>query len=86
MAIDLIRDGRVATVRINRPDKLNALTLAMYDDLGRAFHEVNADDEVRAHLKSDLPRLKRRAKLINDAIYFAVGVRSARPCSSYWHS
>ena len=35
MSIDLIRDGHVATVRINRPDKLNALTLAMYDDLGR---------------------------------------------------
>ena len=48
MAIDLIRDGQVATIRIDRPDKLNALTLAMYDDLGRAFHEVNADDEVRA--------------------------------------
>ena len=48
MSIDLIRDGHVATVRINRPDKLNALTLAMYDDLGRAFHEVNADDKVRA--------------------------------------
>jgi enoyl-CoA hydratase len=48
MSIDLIKDGHVATIRINRPDKLNALTLAMYDDLGRAFHEVKADDEVRA--------------------------------------
>jgi hypothetical protein len=34
---------------------------------------IAADDEARAHLKSDLPRLKRRAKLMNDAIYFAVG-------------
>ena len=47
MSIDLLKDGRVATVRINRPGKLNALTLSMYEDLGRAFHEVNADDEVR---------------------------------------
>jgi hypothetical protein len=52
----------------------------------RTVNGIAADDEVRAHLKSDLPRLKRRAKLINDAIYFAVEVRSARPCSSYWHS
>jgi Protein of unknown function (DUF2721) len=39
----------------------------------RAVNGIAAADEARAHLKSDLPRLKRRAKLINDAIYFAVG-------------
>lgn len=48
MSIDVTRDGHVATVRINRPDKMNALTLAMYDDLGRAFHEIKDDDAVRA--------------------------------------
>lgn len=47
MSIGLLRHGHVATVRINRPDKLNALTLAIYEALGRAFHEVNADREVR---------------------------------------
>ena len=39
----------------------------------RAVNGIAADDEARAHLKSDLPRLKRRAKLMNDAIHFAVG-------------
>ena len=39
----------------------------------RAVNGIADNDEARAHLKSDLPRLKRRAKLINDAIYFAVG-------------
>ena len=39
----------------------------------RTVNGIAADDEARAHLKSDLPRLKRRAKLMNDAIYFAVG-------------
>jgi hypothetical protein len=38
----------------------------------RTVNGITADDEARAHLKSDLPRLKRRAKLVNDAIYFAV--------------
>ena len=47
MSIEFIKDGHVATVRINRPDKMNALTLAMYDDLGRAFHEIKDDDAVR---------------------------------------
>lgn len=47
MSIDLVTKDHVATIRINRPDKLNALTLAMYDDLGRAFHQVNDDTEIR---------------------------------------
>ena len=42
MAIDLPQDGAVATIRINRPDKLNALTLAMYEELGRAFAKAAA--------------------------------------------
>lgn len=48
MSIDFSTDGHVATVRINRPDKMNALTLVMYDDLGRAFHAIKDDDAVRA--------------------------------------
>jgi enoyl-CoA hydratase len=48
MAIELSRDGHVATITIARPEKLNALSLKMYDDLGRAFADVRDDDEVRA--------------------------------------
>ncbi|SIT58639.1 Enoyl-CoA hydratase/carnithine racemase [Mesorhizobium prunaredense] len=48
MAIDLTQDGHVTTIRINRPEKLNALTLAMYEDLGRAFKAAKDDDSVRA--------------------------------------
>ncbi|WFP65600.1 MULTISPECIES: enoyl-CoA hydratase/isomerase family protein [unclassified Mesorhizobium] len=47
MAIDFNVDGPVATIRINRPEKLNALSLAMYEDLGRAFDEVRDDDRIR---------------------------------------
>lgn len=48
MAIDIARDGAVATIRFARPEKLNALTLAMYDDLGRAFVEIGRDDRIHA--------------------------------------
>ena len=48
MGIDVSRDGAVAIVRFARPDKLNALTLAMYDDLGRAFTEIACDDRINA--------------------------------------
>lgn len=42
-----VEDG-VAEIRFDRPDKLNALTLAMYDELGEAWHAAAADDAVRA--------------------------------------
>jgi enoyl-CoA hydratase/carnithine racemase len=41
-----LRD-RVATVTLNRPEKLNAFTRQMRDELIDAFSRVNADDEVR---------------------------------------
>lgn len=44
--ITLDRDGEVAVIRFARPDKLNALTLSMYDELGEAFAEVRDDDSL----------------------------------------
>jgi enoyl-CoA hydratase/carnithine racemase len=39
---------RVATITLNRPDKLNAFTRVMRDELVDAFSKADADDEVRA--------------------------------------
>jgi len=39
---------RVATVTLNRPEKLNAFTQVMRDELIDAFSRADADDEVRA--------------------------------------
>jgi enoyl-CoA hydratase/carnithine racemase len=39
---------RVATVTLNRPDKLNAFTRRMRDELINAFASADADDAVRA--------------------------------------
>jgi enoyl-CoA hydratase len=41
------RDGAIATVVLNRPEKLNALTKPMWKRLGEAFEELCADDTVR---------------------------------------
>ena len=38
----------VATVTLNRPDRLNAATFDMGEQLGEAFKEVDRDDDVRA--------------------------------------
>lgn len=35
--IERAQDGTLATIRLNRPDKRNALTLAMWRDLEQAF-------------------------------------------------
>jgi len=41
------RDGHIAVVVLNRPEKLNALTRAMWMRLEQVFAELEADDEVR---------------------------------------
>jgi enoyl-CoA hydratase len=45
--IKVERDGYIATVTLNRPDKLNALTKGMWRDLGHAVDALSADDALR---------------------------------------
>jgi Protein of unknown function (DUF2721) len=39
----------------------------------RSLNSIADDDTPRARLKSDIPRLEHRARLMNNAIYLAVG-------------
>jgi len=48
--IGVARDGAIATVVLDRPRKLNALTRAMWSDLGHAIRALSADDSVRCIL------------------------------------
>ena len=41
------RDDTIATVTLNRPDKLNALTKPMWQRLGTLMRELSADDSLR---------------------------------------
>ena len=41
------RDGAIATVVLNRPDKLNALTRGMWASLGETVEQLSADDTLR---------------------------------------
>ena len=45
--INVARDGVVATVVIDNPGKLNALTVAMWQELARVMHALAADDALR---------------------------------------
>jgi enoyl-CoA hydratase/carnithine racemase len=46
-AITMTRDGAIATVVLDRPEKLNALTRAMWEHLGETIAALSADDSVR---------------------------------------
>ena len=41
------RDGAIATVTLNRPDRMNALNRAMWEQLEVAMHALSADDDLR---------------------------------------
>jgi enoyl-CoA hydratase/carnithine racemase len=42
------RDGHVATITLNRPERLNAITGSMLDALSKALVELDDDSDVRA--------------------------------------
>lgn len=49
-AILLQRDGGLLTLQLNRPDKKNALTRAMYTRLAEALEQADADPQINAVL------------------------------------
>lgn len=48
MTVDVSIDGAVAIVRLNRPDKLNAINLEIRSKLERTWRDLAASDDVRA--------------------------------------
>ncbi len=46
--LKLERDGYVATVSLNRPKQLNALNMALMDELVATLEQLDGDDEIRA--------------------------------------
>ncbi len=45
--IQTVRDGAIVTIRMARPEKKNALTVAMYTAMDQALQAATADDAVR---------------------------------------
>src|SRR5436305_2556311 len=48
-------DGAVRTIRMNRPEKKNALTSAMYDAMAGAIETANGDSPIRCVLVAGVP-------------------------------
>lgn len=45
--IETLRDGHILEIKVNRPEKLNALSPEMYHDIGRAYYELDHDPQLR---------------------------------------
>lgn len=45
--VETVTDDRVLTLRLNRPEKKNALTLAMYEQMTSALETASADHKIR---------------------------------------
>jgi enoyl-CoA hydratase len=46
--IEVVTDGPVATIRLNRPERMNAVIEAMYLEIGEALTSLRADRQVRS--------------------------------------
>src|SRR6059036_3194072 len=53
--VTLVRDGAIATVTLNRPDRRNSLSDAMLTDLGAAFVELRDDTTTRVVIVTGAP-------------------------------
>jgi len=45
--VEVTQDGHILLVKLNRPEKLNAMTPGMYHALGRALHRLDHDAALR---------------------------------------
>jgi len=66
-------DGPVRMVRINRPEKKNALTLAMYDAMAAAIEQAGGDDAIRCLLIAGAPGTFCAGNDIGDFVKMAQG-------------
>jgi len=57
-----IPDGDIATVTLNRPDRLNALDKAMWQRLAAIMAEIAGDDAVRCVILRGAGRFRRRCR------------------------
>ena len=71
--IEISRDGAVQIIRINRPDKKNALTRAMYGAMAKALSDGDADESVRVHLMLGVPGAFSSGNDLADFITVATG-------------
>ena len=69
--IIISNEGSIRKIRINRPEKKNALTLAMYETMAAAIEEAGADTGVRCLLLAGSPEIFCAGNDLNDFVAMA---------------
>jgi enoyl-CoA hydratase/carnithine racemase len=72
-AVAVTDDGALRTIRLNRPEKKNALTLAMYADMTMALREANQTDTIRCVVFAGAPGVFSAGNDIGDFLGAALG-------------
>jgi enoyl-CoA hydratase/carnithine racemase len=67
------RQGAIQIIRMNRPDKKNALTRAMYAKMSKALAEGDADPAVRVHVFLGVPGAFSAGNDLADFLVVATG-------------
>ncbi len=84
------REGALSILRLNRAEKKNALTGAMYTALTAGLTEANADESVGAIVILGQPGIFCAGNDIKDFIGFAmgggIGHRSSISCARWWRT
>ncbi|TIW81069.1 MAG: enoyl-CoA hydratase, partial [Mesorhizobium sp.] len=67
------RQGAIQIIRMNRPDKKNALTRAMYATMSAALAEGDADPAIRVHVFLGVPGAFSSGNDLGDFMVVATG-------------
>lgn len=79
-------DGPIRTIRMNRPEKKNALTLAMYDAMAQAIEGAQANDAIRCLVIAGAPGAFCAGNDLNDFVAMAQGGGLGAPILRFLHS
>jgi enoyl-CoA hydratase/carnithine racemase len=84
--IIVANDGPVRTIRINRADKKNALTLAMYDAMAAAIEDAGTAASVRCLMIAGTPEVFCAGNDLNDFIAMAKSGALGAPTIRFLHA
>src|SRR4029077_17230170 len=79
-------DGPVRKIRMNRPEKKNALTLAMYEAMAAAVEEASLDASVRCVLLAGAPEVFCAGNDLNDFVAMAKSGALGAPIVRFLHA
>ena len=79
-------DGPIRKIRMNRPEKKNALTLVMYEAMAVAIEEAVKEASVRCLLLAGAPEVFCAGNDLNDFVAMAQGGSLGKPIVRFLHA